>query len=145
MIARMRPLALSVSLLAVLLAAWCGSSSSGAPTRPASQAAPGTDRTVTGAVPPGRLGAVGDEKVEVCDSSFHFSTERDLVEHLQVSEYSCAFAKQFATDQSNGERLPEGWSCTTWIQDGHTRNDASVSCSERYAPHGSVGFTVKWL
>jgi len=143
----MRPLLLSVSLLAVLLATGCGSSGSdsGSATRPASQAAPGTDRTVTGALPPGRLGAVGEEKVEVCDSSFHFSTQYDQVEYLQVSEYSCAFAKELAMGQSNGERLPEGWSCTTWIQDGHTRNDASVSCSERYAPHGSVGYTVKWL
>jgi len=141
----MRPLALSVALLTVLLLTACGSSDSGSSTRPASRAAPGTDRTVTGALPPGRLGAAGDEKVEVCGSDFHFSTERDLVEYLQVSEYSCAFAKELAMGQSNGEPLPAGWRCTTWIQDGHTRNDASVSCSERYAPHGSVGYTVKWL
>jgi hypothetical protein len=124
-----RPLAVLVSLFAVLAlavtAAGCGSGGSSA-------------TVTTSSVSTVRLGATLTD----CPS---FSTDRDEVAILRGFGVTCAVAHQIALDHlSPGVRLPDGWSCTSHLMEGHSKNDESVGCNNRYEDE-SVQFTVRWL
>lgn len=130
-----RTLLVLSTVLAALAAAGCGSSDSST-----------TKTTSTNAttIPDGRL-SEADAPLEQCGPEFLFSTERDEVGILQQSGMTCAEAKTLARDYLESGKLPDGWRCNTWVHEDNRKNDASISCAERYPPYQHVGFTTRWL
>lgn len=130
-----RTLLVLSTVLAALAAAGCGSSDSST-----------TKTTSPNAttIPDGRL-SEADAPLEQCGAGFLFSTERDEVGILQQSGMTCAAAKTLAFDYLSTGKLPDGWRCNTWVHEDNRKNDASISCTERYPPYQHVGFTTRWL